>query len=81
MGLIGDGCRRRDSGELVKDGEVAENEEGGEEELGVATASTPPGALNGEVILMASLSNGMCKYWAVRMVMMEVMEKKWQGEN
>ena len=62
----------------MKDGVAAEAEEG-EEELGVAAASTVPGALKGEVILMTSLSDGMGKYWAVRMVMVEVVEKKWQG--
>ena len=64
----------------MKDGVAAEAEEG-EEELGVAAASTVPGALKGEVILRTSSSDGMCKYWAVRMVMVEVVEKKWQGEN
>jgi len=59
MGLIGDGCWRGDSGELVKDGVAAEAEEGEEEELGVAAASTVPGALKGEVMLMTSLSDEM----------------------
>ena len=63
----------------MKDGVAAEAEEG-EEELGVAAPFTVPGALKGEVMLKTSLSDGMCKYWAVRMVM-EVVEKKWQGEN
>ena len=78
-GLIGDSCWKGDSGELAKDGVAAEAEEG-VEELGVAAASTVPGALKGEVMLMTSLSDGMCKSWAVRMVT-EVVEKKWQGEN
>ena len=42
----------------MKDGVAAEAEEG-EEELGVAAASTVPGALKGEVMLMTSLSDGM----------------------
>ena len=79
MGLIGDSCWKGDSGELVKDGVAAEAVEG-VEELGVAAASTVPGALKGEVMLMTSLSDGVCKYWAVRMVT-EVVEKKWQGKN
>jgi len=79
MGLIGDDCSNGDSGELVKDGVAAEAAEG-EEQLGVAAASTVPGALKGEVMSMTSLSDGMCKYWAVRMGM-EVVEKNWQGEG
>jgi len=57
-GLIGDSCWKGDSGELAKDGVAAEAEEG-VEELGVAAASTVPGALKGEVMLMTSLSDGM----------------------